>query len=139
MMAGLTAAVAYTSLKSNHDQQGQRFCGQENADDAAASETHPPPNAPLPEEPVLPSTAVDDPQGPIHDGVRKEPSFEADRDAADAGQQQPSIQGMPEIRMCSLLFLPSHSSIMLCTQMYFVSCRTFTTSSVLVHAAAPSI
>ena len=97
MMAGLTVGGAYTSLKSNHDQQGQRFCGQENADDAAASETHPPPNAPLPEEPVLPSTAVDDPQGSIHDGVRKEPSFEADRDAADAGQQQPSIQGEPEI------------------------------------------
>ena len=93
MMAGLTAAVAYTSLKSNHDQQGQRFCGQENADDAAASETHPPPNAPLPEEPVLPSTAVDDPQGSIHDGVRKEPSFEADRDAADAGRPQQPIQG----------------------------------------------
>ena len=139
MMAGLTAAVADTSLKSNHDQQGQRFCGQENADDAAASETHPPPNAPLPEEPVLPSTAVDDPQGSIHDGVRKEPSFEADRDAADAGQQQPSIQGMPEIRMSSQLFLPSQLNYVVCNQMYFVSCRTFTTSSVLVHAAAPSL
>jgi len=101
MMAGLTAAVADTSLKSNHDQQGQRFCGQENADDAAASETHPPPNAPLPEEPVLPSTAVDDPQGSIHDGVRKEPSFEADRDAADAGQQQPSIQELSPLPPCS--------------------------------------
>ena len=89
------AAVADLSLKSNHDQQGQQFCGRENDDaDAAASETHPSPNEPLPEEPVLPSTTVDH----DHDGfVRKEPSFEADRDAADAGQQQPSIQGEPEI------------------------------------------
>ena len=93
----MTAAVADLSLKSNHDQQGQQFCGQQenDADYAAASETHPTPNnAPLPEEPVLPSTTVDH----DHDGVvRKEPSFEADRDAADAGQQQPSIQGEPEI------------------------------------------
>ena len=92
-MAGLTAAVADLSLKSNHDQQGQQFCGQENAADAAASETHPSPNVPLPEEPALPST-----DGHNHN-VRKEPSFEADRDAADAGQQQPSIQGEPE--MCT--------------------------------------
>ena len=87
--------MADLSLKSNHDQQGQQLCGRENdADYATASETHPTPNnAPLPEEPVLPSTTVDH----DHDGVRKEPSFEADRDAADAGQQQPSIQGEPEI------------------------------------------
>lgn len=102
------AAVAdlILSLKSNHDQQGQ-FCGRENDDaDAAASETHPSPNEPLPEEPVLPSTTVDDQLGLIHNGVRKEPSFEADRDAADAGQQQqPSIQGAPDIRKFSVLIL----------------------------------
>ena len=93
-MADLTAAVADMSLKSNHDQQGQQFCDQEYYD-AAASETHPSrlattidrPSVPLPEEPVLPST-VDAPHN-----VRKEPSFEADRDAADAGRPQQPIQG----------------------------------------------
>ena len=93
-MAELTAAVADMSLKSNHNQQGQQFCDQEH--DAAASETHPSrlattidrPSVPLPEEPVLPST-VDAPHN-----VRKEPSFEADRDAADAGRPQQPIQGM---------------------------------------------
>lgn len=132
-MAGLTAAVADLSLKSNHDQQGQQFCGQENAADAAASETHPSPNVPLPEEPVLPST-----DGHNHN-VRKEPSFEADRDAADAGQQQP-IQGAPEIR--KLFSVAPYKLLKQKPKGCFgfqISCtqrRTFTTSSVLFYAAA---
>jgi len=101
LMADLTAAVADMSLKSNHDQQGQQFCDQEYYD-AAASETHPSrlattidrPSVPLPEEPVLPST-VDAPHN-----VRKEPSFEADRDAADAGRPQQPIQEDSPLARC---------------------------------------
>ena len=115
LMAAMTAAVAALSLKSNNDQQGQQFCGQENAD-ATASETHPPPYAPLPEneDPVLPPTKVDDQLRIIYKSVRKEPSFEADRDAADAGQQQPSIQGATGIQKFGIcphfMFFPSELS-----------------------------